>query len=51
MTCGIHAFYTPRSHPDGVDVNARALDGDALRDFRVEPFDGRRWEQNVETIR
>jgi hypothetical protein len=51
MTCGIHAFYTPRSHPDGVDVNARALDGDALRDSRVEPFDGRRWEQNVETIR
>src|SRR5687768_881797 len=25
--CGIHAFYTPRSHPDKVDVNVRCLDG------------------------
>jgi hypothetical protein len=49
--CGIHSFYTPRSHPEGVDVNARALDDDALREFRIEPFDGRRWEDNVERIR
>ena len=25
--CGIHAFYTPRSEPDKVSVNARCLDG------------------------
>jgi hypothetical protein len=49
--CGIHPFYTPRSHPDGVDVNVRCLDGDALSRFRVEPFDGRHWEDNVEKIR
>ena len=49
--CGIHPFYTPRSHPDGVDVNVRALDGDAHADFRVEPFDGKHWEENVEKIR
>ena len=24
--CGIHSFYTPRSKPDGVSVNARCLD-------------------------
>lgn len=50
-TCGIHAFYRPRSHPDGWDVNARALDDDAWRRFRIEPFDGKNWEDNVETIR
>ena len=25
--CGVGSFYVPRSHPDGVDVNARCLDG------------------------
>ena len=53
-TCGIHAFYTPRSHPDGVDVNVRCLDGDGvdpLTRFTVRSFDGKHWEDNVETIR
>ncbi len=49
--CGVHSFYTPRSHPDGVDVNVRCLDGDALARFRVERFDGAEWEANVERIR
>ena len=49
--CGIHAFYTPRSHPDGVDVNVRCLDGDALGRFTVKPFDGAEWEANVDSIR
>jgi hypothetical protein len=49
--CGIHPFYTPRSHPDQVDVNVRCLDGDVLERFRVVPFDGRNWEDKVETIR
>jgi hypothetical protein len=50
-TCGVHPFYVPRSHPDGVDVNVRCLDGDALARFTVTPFDGREWEANVERIR
>jgi hypothetical protein len=49
--CGIHPFYTPRSHPDCVDVNVRCLDGDAPARFRVTPFDGSNWEANVERIR
>ncbi|MCO4769440.1 MAG: GFA family protein [Deltaproteobacteria bacterium] len=49
--CGMHPFYRPRSHPDSWDVNARCLDGDALREFTVTPFDGRNWEDNVESIR
>jgi hypothetical protein len=48
--CGIHAFYTPRSHPDGIDVNARCLDGDAHSRFEIRPFDGQRWEDNVASI-
>ena len=49
--CGIHAFYVPRSHPDCVDVNVRALDGDVEERFTVEPFDGKNWEDNVDKIR
>ena len=50
-TCGIHPFYTPRSHPDQIDVNARCLDGDVIDRFTVTPFDGRNWEQSIDTLR
>ena len=43
--CGIHPFYTPRSDPDKVDVNARCLDDVDLSKVRVRRFDGRNWEQ------
>ena len=49
--CGVHPFYTPRSHPGSVDVNVRALDGDVIDRFEVEPFDGMHWEVNVEKLR
>ena len=49
--CGVQAFYRPRSHPDGWDVNVRCLDGDAASRFRVVPFDGQHWENNIDTIR
>jgi hypothetical protein len=49
--CGIHAFYKPRSHPEGWDVNVRCLDGDAATKFTVTAFDGQRWEENIERIR
>lgn len=49
--CGIHAFNHPRSHPEGVAVNARCLDRDVLERLRVEPFDGRNWEQSIERLR
>jgi hypothetical protein len=50
-TCGVHAFYTARSHPDGVDVNVRCLDDDAAARFTIVPFEGREWEKNVATLR
>ncbi len=42
--CGIKSFYHPRSHPDGISINARALDGDDWRALPVDSFDGRNWE-------
>ena len=42
--CGIKSFYRPRSHPDGISINARALDGDDWRALPVDAFDGRNWE-------
>jgi hypothetical protein len=50
-SCGIQPFYTPRSHPDMVDVNVRCLDGDVRSRFRTTAFDGRDWEQHVAEIR
>lgn len=49
-TCGIHPFYTPRSHPEGVDVNVRCLAPEVADTFTVVAFDGERWEDNVESI-
>jgi hypothetical protein len=42
-TCGIHPFYTPRSHPDKVDVNARCIEALDLSSVKITPFDGRNW--------
>ena len=50
-TCGIHPFYTPRSHPDGIDVNLRCVDGFDAHDWEITPFDGQDWEQHVAEIR
>jgi hypothetical protein len=50
-TCGIHSFYTPRSHPDRIDVNVRCLDGDVRDRFAITAFDGRHWEDNIGALR
>jgi hypothetical protein len=48
--CGIHPFYRPRSHPHSFDVNVRCLDGDAMTNFRIVPFDGKNWEENIHQL-
>ena len=48
--CGVHSFYYPRSHPDGVDVNLRCLDGNVLEKFVIKSFDGQNWEDNINQI-
>ena len=42
--CGIKSFYVPRSHPDGISVNARCLDSETIEELTVTSFNGREWE-------
>ena len=42
--CGIKSFYIPRSHPDGVSVNARCIDSDTVESMTIRPVDGQHWE-------
>jgi hypothetical protein len=48
--CGVKPFYVPRSHPDGISVNARCLDPGTVTRLTVQPFDGHSWEQHVDSI-
>ena len=43
-TCGIKAFYRPRSHPGSWSVNWRCIDPGDGNEPLIEPFDGRNWE-------
>jgi hypothetical protein len=45
--CGVKPFYTPRSNPDGVSVNANCLDEGEAPELHVVPFDGVNWEANA----
>lgn len=47
--CGIKPFYTPRSNPDGVDVNVRCLDVPPVS-MKIVKFDGQNWEDNAHTL-
>lgn len=47
--CGIKPFYTPRSNPDGIDVNVNCLDTRPVS-VKVSHFDGQNWEQNAHTL-
>lgn len=47
--CGVKPFYTPRSNPDGIDINVNCLDTlPAL--INITEFDGKNWEQNAHTL-
>ncbi len=43
--CGVKSFYVPRSHPDGISVNASCLDPGTVDDMEIIPFDGQEWEK------
>lgn len=47
--CGVKPFYTPRSNPDGVSVNARCLEPKP-RSLKVNAFDGKNWEKNAHRL-
>jgi hypothetical protein len=44
-TCGVKSFYIPRSHPDGISVNARCIDSATVDSISVTPFNGLDWER------
>lgn len=48
-TCGCQPFYVPRSDPDKMDVNARCLDGIDVATLKARPFDGKNWEEAIES--
>ena len=39
------SVYVPRSHPEGISVNARCLDEGTVQGMRVEKLDGKNWEK------
>jgi hypothetical protein len=43
--CGVKSFYVPRSHPDGISVNARCIDAGSVEAMTVLPFEGRDWDK------
>lgn len=47
--CGIKPFYTPRSNPDGIDINANCLDIKP-KSITVNKFDGQNWEDNAHKL-
>ena len=44
-TCGVQAFYRPRSNPDCVSVLVPALGQDTVKGTALTIFDGRHWEE------
>lgn len=50
-TCGVKSFYVPRSHPDGISVNARCIDEGSIESIAVRPFNGREWEAGLAQYR
>lgn len=50
-TCGVAAFYVPRSDPDKIDVNARCVDDIDPDRLTINQFDGKNWEENIAAFR
>jgi hypothetical protein len=48
--CGVKSFYTPRSNPDGVSVNANCFDANQSPDLIISQFDGQNWEANAAAL-
>ena len=47
--CGIKPFYTPRSNPDGIDINLRCLET-LPASITTEKFDGANWEKHAHKL-
>ena len=49
-TCGVKAFYVPRSHPDGYSVNLNCIDEETIESVEITPFDGLHWEDSIDRL-
>lgn len=50
-TCGIHSYYHPRSHPNGISVNAYCVDTPPLPNIdNIIPFDGKNWDKSIDVL-
>ena len=47
--CGVKPFYTPRSNPDGIDINVNCIDTRPEK-ITVVDFDGQNWEQHAHNL-
>lgn len=47
--CGVKPFYTPRSNPDGIDININCLDTKPTS-VNIVKFDGENWENNAHKL-
>jgi len=47
--CGMKPFYTPRSNPDGIDINVNCLDTRPAS-VNITNFDGKNWEQHAHKV-
>ena len=47
--CGVKPFYTPRSNPDGLDINVNCLDTKPAS-VNVSNFDGQNWEKHAHKV-
>jgi len=46
-TCGVKAYYIPRSNPDGLSINMNCVDHSTFEHVETEDFDGQNWEDNA----
>lgn len=47
-TCGVQAFYSPRSNPDGVAVTIHCIDLATVASVTTKQYDGVHWEASYE---
>lgn len=47
--CGIKPFYTPRSNPNGIDINIHCLDTQPQA-VTITNFDGQNWEKHAHKL-
>lgn len=47
--CGVQSFYTPRSNPDGIGIMPHCIDGNTIKEVKMDYFNGSEWEKTIKT--